>query len=100
MRRKRSRPASGPPATPMSRDAWRGRYTVILSAFRASSLQIEVASRMPEANDLVIVLLVVGARLLVPLAIPKFPLPAGIAAVVSDFLDGTLYEAFANVGLT
>ena len=55
---------------------------------------------MLEANDVVIVLLVVGARLLVPLAIPKFPFPASIAAVVSDYLDGTVYEAFAHVGLT
>jgi hypothetical protein len=55
---------------------------------------------MPEANDAWIVLLVVGARLLVPLAIPKFPLPTSIAAVVSDYLDGTVYEAFAHVGLT
>jgi hypothetical protein len=56
---------------------------------------------MPATDDAWLVLLVVGARLLVPLAIPKFPLPASIAAIVADFVDGTIaFHAFANVGLT
>ncbi len=56
---------------------------------------------MPDADDVVIVLLVLGARLLVPLTIPKFPLPASLAAIIADFMDGTAaYQAFATVGLT
>src|SRR5262245_18210086 len=56
---------------------------------------------MPATHEAWIVLLVVGARLHVQLATPKFPLPASIAAIVSDLVDGTIaFYAFANVGLT
>jgi hypothetical protein len=62
---------------------------------------IKAVWRMPATEDAWMVLLVIGARLLVPLAIPKFPLPASIAAIVTDFVDGTIaFDAFANVGLT
>lgn len=56
---------------------------------------------MRATDDAWIVLLVIGARLLVPLAIPRFPLPASIAAIIADFVDGTIaFDAFANVGMT
>ena len=56
---------------------------------------------MPATDDAWIVLIVIGTRLLVPLAIPRFPLPASIAAIAADFVDGTIaFHAFANVGLT
>jgi hypothetical protein len=62
---------------------------------------IKAVWRMPASDDVWIVFLVIGARLLVPLAIPKFPLPASIAAIVADLVDGTVaFYAFANVGLT
>ena len=41
----------------------------------------------------VVVALVVVARLLVPLAIPRFPLPAIVAALVLDAADQTLFQA-------
>src|SRR4051812_1019886 len=37
---------------------------------------------------------VVGARFLVPLLIPRFPLPAIIAALVLDGVDQTIFQAF------
>ena len=39
-------------------------------------------------------LAVVGARFLVPLLIPRFPLPAIIAALVLDGVDQTIFQAF------
>src|SRR3954453_19895 len=38
--------------------------------------------------------LVVGARFLVPLLIPKFPLPAIIACLVLDAADQSIFQAF------
>ena len=49
--------------------------------------------------DGVILGLVIGARILVPLAIPRFPLPAMIAALVIDGLDQTLFQAFTSLEL-
>ncbi|MFC4070250.1 hypothetical protein [Actinoplanes subglobosus] len=39
-------------------------------------------------------LLVVGARFLVPLLIPRFPLPAIVAALVLDGIDQTVFQRF------
>ncbi|MDQ2654125.1 MAG: hypothetical protein M3Z20_13920, partial [Chloroflexota bacterium] len=56
---------------------------------------------MQITDDVWLVLLVVGARLLIPLAIPRYPLPASVAAIVADLVDGTIaFYAFANVGMT
>src|SRR3954470_2919504 len=42
--------------------------------------------------DLTIVVVVVGLRLLVPLLIPVFPLPAILAALVIDAADQTVFQ--------
>jgi hypothetical protein len=42
---------------------------------------------------------VVAARILVPLAIPRFPLPAMLAALVIDGLDQTIFQTFTNLDL-
>jgi hypothetical protein len=42
---------------------------------------------------------VIAARILVPLAIPRFPLPAMLAALVIDGLDQTIFQTFTNLGL-
>ena len=41
-----------------------------------------------------IVVLVIAARFVVPLAIPKFPLPAIVAAMVLDAADQSIFSAF------
>lgn len=51
-------------------------------------------------GDPVVVLLVIGARLIVPLFIPKWPLPAGIAALVIDGVDQTIFQRFTSLPLT
>jgi hypothetical protein len=43
---------------------------------------------------------VVGARVLIPLAIPRFPLPAMLAALVIDGLDQTIFQTFTSLDLT
>lgn len=50
-------------------------------------------------SDTLIFLLVVGARFLVPLLIPKFPLPALIAALVIDAADQTIFEKYTHLDL-
>lgn len=54
---------------------------------------------MFEGRDLVVMLVVLGLRLCVPLAIPKWPLPAGIACLVIDGLDKGIFEAFTDMNL-
>src|SRR5262245_35545765 len=48
----------------------------------------------------VIFVAVVAARILVPLAIPRYPLPAMIAALVIDGLDQTIFQTFTDLDLT
>jgi hypothetical protein len=55
---------------------------------------------MPEPNDQDILLLVVAARLLVPLAIPFYPIPAGIAALVIDGVDKSILQTATQLDLT
>ncbi|HSL75735.1 MAG TPA: hypothetical protein VK867_02235, partial [Candidatus Limnocylindrales bacterium] len=42
---------------------------------------------------------VIAARVLVPLAIPRFPLPAMLAALVIDGLDQTIFQTFTRLDL-
>jgi len=50
--------------------------------------------------DTTIVLLVVGLRLLVPLGIFRWPLPAMIACLVIDGIDQTIFQQFTSIDLT
>jgi hypothetical protein len=52
-----------------------------------------------EGTDLLIFLAVVGARLFVPLAIPRFPLPAIIAAMIIDGVDQTIFQQYTDLSL-
>jgi hypothetical protein len=54
----------------------------------------------PESDDLLVFLLVVAARLLVPLAIPTRPLPAILVALVLDAVDQTVFQTFTVLNLT
>ncbi|HET7092892.1 MAG TPA: hypothetical protein VFI22_05420, partial [Thermomicrobiales bacterium] len=50
-------------------------------------------------HDTVILALVVGLRLVVPLAIPRYPIPAGLAALVIDGVDQTILQATTKLDL-
>lgn len=50
-------------------------------------------------SDILIFLVVVGARFLVPLLIPRFPLPAIVAALVIDAADQTIFQQFTDLNL-
>jgi hypothetical protein len=50
------------------------------------------------SDDLIFVL-VVGARFLVPLLIPRFPLPAILAALVIDAADQTIFQEYTDLDL-
>jgi hypothetical protein len=54
---------------------------------------------MFQGTDLVVMLVVLGLRLFVPLAIPKYPLPAGILCLVIDGLDKGIFQAFTDMNL-
>ena len=47
---------------------------------------------MNETTDLLVFWLVVLSRFLVPLAIPRFPLPAILAALIIDGVDQTIFQ--------
>jgi hypothetical protein len=52
-----------------------------------------------EWSDAIVFWAVVGARVLVPLAVFRFPLPAMLAALVIDGLDQTIFATFTNLPL-
>jgi hypothetical protein len=54
---------------------------------------------MTETSDLLIFWIIVAARFLVPLAIPRFPLPAILAALIIDAADQTIFQQFTNLDL-
>jgi hypothetical protein len=54
---------------------------------------------MMEASDLAIFGLVVAARFLVPLLIPRYPLPAILAALVIDAVDQTVFQTLTDLPL-
>ena len=55
---------------------------------------------MNGTSDMLILFIVIAARLLVPLAIPRYPIPAGIAALVIDGIDQTIFQKFTTLPLT
>jgi hypothetical protein len=54
---------------------------------------------LTETTDLIVFWLVVLSRFLIPLAIPRFPLPAILAALVLDAVDQTIFQQFTNLNL-
>lgn len=50
-------------------------------------------------RDTLIFLLVVGARFIIPLFIPRFPLPAVVAALVLDAADQTIFQNHTTLDL-
>lgn len=57
-------------------------------------------SIVTEASDQIIFWIVVAVRFLVPLLIPRYPLPAILAAFVIDGVDQTIFQQFTNLPLT
>ena len=51
------------------------------------------------ASDILIFGVVVGLRLLVPLAIPRYPLPGILAAYLLDGIDKSIYQQFTTLNL-
>lgn len=52
-----------------------------------------------DGSDAIIFVLVVGARLGIPLLIPRFPLPAIVAALLLDAADQSIFQAFTDLNL-
>jgi hypothetical protein len=52
-----------------------------------------------DSSDVIIFLLVVGARFLVPLLIPRFPLPAIVACLVIDAADQSIFDTYTDIDL-
>ena len=51
-------------------------------------------------SDLAVFWLVVAGRLVLPLFIPRFPLPAILACLVLDGIDQTVFQTFTDLDLT
>jgi hypothetical protein len=54
---------------------------------------------MPTSDDLLIASAVILARFMLPLFIPKFPLPAVIACLILDGVDQTIFQQFTSLQL-
>ena len=50
-------------------------------------------------SDIVVFLVVVAMRFIIPLFIPRFPLPAILAALVIDAADQTIFQQWTNLNL-
>jgi len=55
---------------------------------------------MNETSDLIVFWVVVLTRFLVPLVIPRYPLPGILACLVIDGIDQTIFQQFTNLDLT
>jgi hypothetical protein len=53
-----------------------------------------------QTSDWLVFWLVAAARLLLPLAIPRYPLPGILASLLLDGIDQTIFQAFTNLPLT
>ena len=62
-------------------------------------LHASLSQPLPGIDDMLIFWLVVAARFLVPLLIPRFPLPAILAALVLDAADQTIFQTFTTLPL-
>ncbi len=54
---------------------------------------------MPGSSDFIVVGIVILARLVLPLFIPKYPLPAVIACLIVDGVDQTVFQTFTRLNL-
>ena len=54
---------------------------------------------MTDTSDLIVFWLVVAARFLIPLTIPRYPLPGVITSLVLDAIDQTIFQQFTNLDL-
>lgn len=54
---------------------------------------------MNDSRDPIVLVLVIAARFFVPLAIPRYPIPAGIAALAIDGVDQTIFQVFTTLPL-
>lgn len=54
---------------------------------------------MEDSINMLVFSLIVGARLIVPLWIPRFPLPAVILALVLDGIDGGIFSSFTTLSM-
>lgn len=52
-----------------------------------------------DTSDMIIFLVVVAARFVVPLFIPRFPIPAIVACLVIDAVDQTVFQTFTDLDL-
>jgi hypothetical protein len=52
-----------------------------------------------DSSDIAVFLFVLALRFVIPLFIPRFPLPAILAALVIDAADQTIFQQFTNLNL-
>ena len=52
---------------------------------------------MPDTSDMVIFWTVIVARFLIPLSIPKYPLPGIIASLLLDAVDRSIFQQFTDL---
>ena len=52
-----------------------------------------------DTSDIAVFLVVLALRFIIPLFIPRFPLPAILAALVLDAADQTIFQQFTNLNL-
>jgi hypothetical protein len=64
-----------------------------------STLAVIQPTPTPAATDTIILWTVIAARFLIPLLIPRFPLPGVLAALVLDAADQTIFQTWTHLPL-
>lgn len=54
---------------------------------------------MPNTSDMLVFWAVVMLRFFIPLAIPRYPLPAVVASLIIDTVDQTIFQLFTSLSL-
>lgn len=60
---------------------------------------VKIGFAMTEASGEIVFWIVVASRILVPLTIPRFPLPGILAALIIDGVDQTIFQQFPSLSL-
>jgi hypothetical protein len=64
-----------------------------------STLAVIQSTPLPAVTDTIILWTVIAARFLIPLLIPRFPLPGVLAALVLDAADQTIFQTWTSLPL-
>lgn len=74
-------------------------HAIALVCDRSNRIVVDMTSTFSSGTDLLVFVVIVGASWLLPLLIPRFPLPVVLACLVLDGVDQTVLHGLTNIPL-